>query len=76
MNVPIGCAGVLIMPGNIIVGDGEGVVAIPSQVAEEVAHDAYNQELLEEFIQAKVATGVSIVGVYPPNEKTIAEFEA
>ncbi|MEZ4676632.1 MAG: hypothetical protein R2932_20640 [Caldilineaceae bacterium] len=34
MNVPIGCAGVLIMPGDIIVGDGEGVVAIPAAVAE------------------------------------------
>ena len=75
MNVPIGCAGVLVMPGDIIVGDGEGVVAIPSQVAEEVAHDAYDQERLEEFIQAKVATGVSIVGVYPPNAETLAEFE-
>jgi len=75
MNVPIGCAGVLVMPGDVIVGDGEGVVAIPSQVAEEVAHDAYDQERLEEFIQEKVATGASIVGVYPPNEQTMAEFE-
>lgn len=76
MNVPIGCAGVLVLPGDIIVGDGEGVVAIPSQVAEEVAHDAYDQERLEEFIQGKIASGASILGVYPPNEETIAEFEA
>lgn len=76
MNVPIGCAGVLVLPGDIIVGDGEGVVAIPSQVAEEVAHDAYDQERMEEFIQGKIASGASILGVYPPNEETIAEFEA
>ncbi|MEM7130101.1 MAG: ribonuclease activity regulator RraA [Chloroflexota bacterium] len=74
MNVPIGCAGVLIMPGDVLVGDGEGVAALPSQVAEEVAHDAYEQERLEEFIQEKVASGASIMGVYPPNEETVAEF--
>jgi len=75
MNVPIGCAGVLIMPGDIIVGDGEGVVAIPAQVAESVALDAYEQERMEEFIQAKVAAGASILGVYPPDERTKAEYE-
>ena len=74
INVPIGCAGVLVMPGDIMVGDGEGVVVIPSQVAEEVAHDAYEQERLEEFIQGKIARGASILGVYPPDEKTKAEY--
>lgn len=74
INVPIACAGVLVMPGDIIVGDGEGVVAIPSHVAEEVAHDAYEQERLEEFIQNKIAQGASILGVYPPNEQTKAEY--
>jgi regulator of RNase E activity RraA len=75
MGLPISCAGVLIMPGDIMVGDGEGVVAIPSKIAEEVARDAYEQERMEEFIQAKVAAGASIVGVYPPNETTKAEYE-
>lgn len=74
INVPIGCAGVLVMPGDVMVGDGEGVVAIPVKVAEEVAHAAYEQERLEEFIQAKVAAGASILGVYPPNEQTRAEY--
>lgn len=74
INVPIGCAGVLVMPGDVMVGDGEGVVAIPAQVAEEVAHDAYEQERLEEFIQQKVASGASILGVYPPDEQTRAEY--
>lgn len=76
MNVPIGCAGVLIMPGDVIVGDGEGVVAIPSAVAESVAHATFEQERLEEFIQEKIAAGASILGVYPPNDETKAEFEA
>jgi regulator of RNase E activity RraA len=76
MNVPVGCAGVLVMPGDVVVGDGEGVVAIPAAAAEEVAHDAYEQERLEEFIQAKVAAGASIRGVYPPSDETKAEYIA
>jgi regulator of RNase E activity RraA len=76
INIPIACAGVAIMPGDIMVGDGEGVVAIPSQVAEEVAHDAYEQERMEEFIQNKIAQGASILGVYPPNDETKAEYAA
>jgi regulator of RNase E activity RraA len=74
INVPIGCAGVLVMPGDIMVGDAEGVVVIPSQIGEEVAHDAFEQERLEEFIQNKIASGASILGVYPPNEQTKAEY--
>jgi regulator of RNase E activity RraA len=74
INTPIGCAGVLVMPGDVMVGDGEGVVAIPAAVAEAVAHDAYEQERLEEFIQLKVAAGASILGVYPPDEQTKAEY--
>ena len=76
MNVPIGCAGVAVVPGDIIVGDGEGVVVIPAHVAEDVARDGYEQERKEEFFQEKVAGGESILGVYPPNEQTLAEFEA
>lgn len=76
MNVPVGCAGVLVMPGDVIVGDGEGVVAIPAAVAESVAHAAYEQEQLEEFIQQKIAAGAPILGVYPPNEETKAAYEA
>jgi len=76
MNVPIGCAGVLVLPGDVMVGDGEGVVAIPAPVAEEVAADAYEQERREEFFQMKVAQGASIQGVYPPNEQTLAEYAA
>ena len=75
MNVPIGCAGVLIMPGDVIVGDAEGVVAIPAHVAEEVAHDGYEQEQLEQFLTKKVASGAALHGVYPPNEETLAAYE-
>ena len=75
MNVPIGCAGVLVMPGDIIAGDGEGVVAVPAQHAEEVAHDVFEQEQKEAFFTHKVAAGNSIRGIYPPSAHTMVEYE-
>lgn len=75
MNVPIGCGGVLVMPGDVVVGDAEGVVVIPAALAEEVANDAYNQDMLEDFIHKKVEAGSSIKGVYPADSQTLAEFK-
>ena len=75
MQVPIGCAGVAVTPGDVVVGDAEGVVIIPAHLAEEVAHGAYEQEIREEFFQEKVAGGASIIGVYPPNDETLAAYE-
>lgn len=75
MNVPIGCGGVLVMAGDVVVGDAEGVVVIPAQVAESVAHDAFEQERLEDFVLEKVRAGASIKGIYPPDEQTRAEYE-
>jgi regulator of RNase E activity RraA len=76
INVPIACGGVAVLPGDVIVGDAEAVIVIPLAVAEEVARDAYAQEQREEFILAKVAAGSSIVGVYPPDARTLQEFAA
>jgi regulator of RNase E activity RraA len=74
-GLPIACGGVAVYPGDVIVGDDEGVVVIPRYLAEAVAADAAAQERREEFIMQKVRAGASIVGVYPPNEATLAEFE-
>lgn len=76
MNVPIACCGVLVMPGDVIVGDAEGVVVIPLAHAREVAESGLEQELLERFLTAKVSDGASIRGVYPPNEATLREYNA
>ncbi len=75
MNVPVGCANVLIMPGDVIVGDADGVIAIPKAVAEDVALAAVEQERLEAFVLGKIQGGASIIGVYPPDEKTRAEYD-
>jgi regulator of RNase E activity RraA len=76
MNVPIGCAGVLVMPGDVVVGDADGVIAIPRAVAAEVAQAALEQEELEAFILGKIEAGSSILGVYPADATTRAEYEA
>ena len=75
MNVPIGCAGILVMPGDVLVGDADGVVVIPSAHAEAVAHASFEQEELEAFLTGKVAAGESIRGVYPPSEDVLREYE-
>jgi regulator of RNase E activity RraA len=76
LGVPIACGGVAVLPGDVIVGDGEGVIVIPRAIVEEVARAAHEQEQLEAFIARKVASGASIHGVYPPDQATIAEYEA
>lgn len=76
MNVPIGCGEVYVQPGDIVVGDAEGVVVMPISVANDVAKDGYEQEILEQFLQEKVANGSGIKGVYPPNDKTLEEYRA
>ena len=76
IQVPVGCGDVAVLPGDIIVGDGEGVVVIPSHLAEQVAQTAHEMEEKEIFIMEKIRGGASIVGTYPPDEKTMAEFEA
>jgi regulator of RNase E activity RraA len=75
-NVPVACGGVLVLPGDVIVGDAEGVMVIPAQLAEEVARDAAEQELAEEFAYERVGDGESVRGLFPLGDARRAEFEA
>ena len=76
IQVPIACGGVAVFPGDLIVGDGEGVVVIPVHLAEAVAAEAEEMEKKERFIMEKIRGGASIVGTYPPDEATLAEYRA
>jgi regulator of RNase E activity RraA len=76
MNLPIGCAGVPVYPGDIVVGDVDGVVVIPYQLADEVAVAAGEQEDLEAFIIQKVEAGAPLPGTYPPSEQVMNEYRA
>jgi len=75
LNVPVACGGVAVYPGDIIVGDEEGVVVIPQHLADEVARDAAEQEVMEVFILERVRAGAALPGTYPPNAETRAAFE-
>jgi regulator of RNase E activity RraA len=75
LDVPIGCGGVAIYPRDIVVGDREGVVVIPSHLADEIATEARDMTLYEEFAASEVAKGRSILGLYPPTEESRREFE-
>jgi len=76
LDVPIGCGGVAVYPGDVIVGDTEGVVVIPRALADEVAADAHEQEKLEAFILERIRNGAALPGTYPPNAQTKAAYEA
>jgi regulator of RNase E activity RraA len=76
LNVPIGCGGVPVYPGDIMVGDGEGVVVIPAEIAEEIAAQAVEQDLFETFVIERVREGASTFGLYPPDAASKAAFEA
>lgn len=75
MQLPIACGGVAVFPGDAIVGDADGVIVIPRHLAEEAGARAVEQERREQFILSRVKAGASIIGVYPPNETTLAEYE-
>jgi 5-oxopent-3-ene-1,2,5-tricarboxylate decarboxylase/2-hydroxyhepta-2,4-diene-1,7-dioate isomerase len=75
IDVPITCAGVLVMPGDVIVGDGEGVVVLPAALAEEIAHDALAVEAREAFALERVKAGESFRGIYPLSQERTAEYE-
>jgi len=77
INVPIGCGDVAVFPGDVIVGDAEGVVVIPRHLAEEIAHEAVEMTAFEDFVTEEVARGRSIIGLYPPTEERArADFAA
>jgi len=75
VDVPITCAGTLVMPGDVVVGDAEGVVIIPAALAEEVARDALEQERREAWALERVRAGESTRGVYPLSDERRAEYE-
>jgi len=78
MNVPIGCGGAPVFPGDVIVGDTDGVIVVPAEIAAEVADEAVAMTLYEDFVVDMVGQGQSIIGLYPltnpDNEKKYQEW--
>lgn len=77
LNVPINCGGVTVLPGDIIVGDEDGVVVIPKQVVKDVVKIAKEKEEMEAFVREMlIKKGVKLGEYYPPREKTKKAMQA
>ena len=70
INVPIGCGDAPVWPGDIIVGDGDGVIVIPASIAEEIADEAVEMTVYEDFVTERVRGGQSILGLYPATDES------
>ncbi len=76
INVPIGCGDVAVFPGDVIVGDDDGIMVIPAHLADSVADEAVRMTLYEDFVTERVLAGRSVVGLYPMvSEECKREFE-
>jgi regulator of RNase E activity RraA len=77
INVPIGCGDAPVFPGDVVVGDGEGVIVIPAHLADEIAAEAVEMTAFEDFVTEEVRKGRSILGLYPAtDEQTRVNFTA
>lgn len=76
INVPIGCGGVAVFPGDVLVGDDDGVIVIPKDILEEVVLECIEMTLFENYVLEKVNEGQTIIGLYPPtNEDILKDYE-
>jgi regulator of RNase E activity RraA len=76
LNVPIGCGGAPVFPGDFVVGDADGVIVIPAGIAAEVAEEATSMTVYEDFVVEMVSHGRTIIGLYPLTDRNNqAEFE-
>ncbi|MBI1290271.1 ribonuclease activity regulator RraA [bacterium] len=77
INVPIGCGDVAVFPGDVIVGDGDGVMVIPAHLADEIAEACAGMESFEDFVLEEVRAGTPIIGLYPcTRDENLAKYEA
>lgn len=77
INVPIGCGDAPVFPGDVILGDGDGVIVIPVHLADEIAEEAFEMTAYEDFVTERVQAGQGIFGLYPAtDEKSLADFAA
>jgi regulator of RNase E activity RraA len=58
----------------VLVGDGDGVIVIPLEIADDIAAEAMSMERFESYVLTKVRSGSRVIGLYPPNEEALAEY--
>jgi regulator of RNase E activity RraA len=72
---PIGCGGVAVFPGDIVVADDDGAVLIPQDLLEFVATEGPEHERFETWAVQEVEKGAKLPGLYPPNEEAKQRYE-
>jgi regulator of RNase E activity RraA len=76
IGLPVSCGGVAVYPGDIMLGDGDGVMVIPRHLADEIAAESVGMELFESFVLEEVLRGVRVIGLYPPTDPdTLTRFD-
>jgi len=73
---PIGCGGVAVFPGDVVLVDDDGAVLIPAALLDEMLALAPEQERLESWIMSQVENGAALPGLYPPNAENRARYQA
>src|SRR5215211_6576423 len=68
INGPVGCGDAPVFPGDVVVGDGDGVIIIPAHLADEIAEEATEMTAYEDFVTEEVRKGRSIFGLYPATD--------
>ncbi len=77
INVPVSCGDAPVFPGDIMVGDKDGVMVIPAHLADEIAEETMGKERYEDFVLEEVLSGATIIGLYPATKDESREkFEA
>ncbi|MEM0906953.1 MAG: ribonuclease activity regulator RraA [Pseudomonadota bacterium] len=75
LDRPVDCMGVTVVPGDVLVGDENGVAVIPLEMAADIADAAEEKEALERFLLERLKAGAPLDGTYPPNAETLTLFE-
>ncbi|AKO99471.1 MULTISPECIES: ribonuclease activity regulator RraA [Marinovum] len=77
INVPISCGDAPVFPGDVMLGDGDGVMVIPAHLAEEIAEECTGMESYEDFVLEQVNEGAAIIGLYPAtDEDNLVKYSA
>ena len=74
-DVAVACGGATVLPGDVVVGDADGVVVVPRQIVEQVVEEALAQEAHDAWIAARVAEGHALDGLFPMNAEWRERYE-
>ena len=73
VNVPIGCGDAPVFPGDVVVGDLDGVIIVPAEMVDEIANDAVEMTAFEDFVIERVRGGQPTLGLSPPTDEANLE---